>query len=738
MTSIQLFSPLRNSIISGTQPEHIEQLCDDSRQIQAESCYVAIRGTKFDGHSVIDQAIESGAIAIVAESPISDFAKEKGTYWLQVSDSRIANGILMSEWNGNPSQELIVLGVTGTNGKTTISYLCNHIFRNAWQRAGLIGTIVYDDGINRRASKNTTPGSAELQSTLALMVQNRCRAVVMEVSSHALDQERTAGTHFRVCIFTNLTQDHLDYHGTMENYYQAKKKIFLQMANGADRKSCAIINIDDSYGERLAEELRPIMRVRTFGTTAKADLFAKPSILSIKGSQFELIYQGKSYLVRTPLIGDFNISNSLAAIAGAQAAGVSLRDAITSISQSPQVPGRVELISSVNNVQCFIDYAHTPDALDKLCNTMKQLCRTGRLITVFGCGGDRDTSKRHLMGIAAAKSSNICIVTSDNPRSESPDAIIDQIMTGIPLSKQKRITDRKEAILAAIDMTRSGDVILIAGKGHEEEQIIGDQILSFSDMAIVKKYYAEKNPEGTTGFNKPPGRDDDAPRAPRSFDSDDRAPRSFDRDDRGPRNFDRDDRAPRSFDRDDRAPRSFDRDDRGPRSFDRDDRAPRNFNRDDRAPRSFDRDDRGPRNFNRDDRAPRSFDRDDRGPRNFNRDDRAPRSFDRDDRGPRNFNRDDRAPRSFDRDDRGPRNFNRDDRGPRNFDRDDRGPRNFDRDDRGPRNFDRDDRGPRNFDRDGRGPRNVERPSNSPTSYSPSDDNFQSPSIKSRNDRRDR
>ena len=504
MNSKQIFSILPEPIITGTLKKPLSLLTDDSRRVIPGSCYIAVKGTQVDGHDFIEQAIAAGAVAIVAETPCPAQAAEDGICWVQVADSKEADGVLMSAWNDFPSRKLVALGVTGTNGKTTISYLTNAIFRATWQRAGLIGTIMYDNGAQRTPSHNTTPGCAELQGMLADMVNNGCKAVAMEVSSHALHQHRTTGVDFRVGIFTNLTQDHLDYHGTMEEYYEAKKLLFTRMAANKSLKAVAVINADDEYGRKLAEELRPIMRVRTFGLAKDADFRAEPKIISMKGSQYELVYNGKSYLVRTPLIGEFNVSNSLAALAGAVSAGVNIRDAIACLAQSPQVPGRMELVSSVNNVQCFVDYAHTPDAVENVCRTMKQLCRQGRVFTVFGCGGDRDRTKRPLMGEAAARYSDVCIVTSDNPRTEDPEQIIDEIMPGIPKEKQHRITDREEAIRAALKLARPGDCILIAGKGHENYQIFANETITFSDSAVVSKYYEELNPEGRSVPSRKP------------------------------------------------------------------------------------------------------------------------------------------------------------------------------------------------------------------------------------------
>lgn len=495
MNPKQLFSLLPGATITGSLRRGIGQVVDDDRKVTPGSCFIAVRGSRVDGHKLIPRAIHAGAVAIVAEEPCPTSAQKKNILWVQVPDTRRACGILMGAWQGFPSQRLIVIGVTGTNGKTTISYLLHHILRCTWQKAGLIGTILYDDGACRITSHNTTPGSAELQKMLADMTRNNCRAVAMEVSSHALEQERTAGVQFRVGIFTNLTPEHLDYHGDMEHYYQAKKRLFSAMAESGSRHGIAVINIDDPYGRRLAEEMAPLMKVRTFGSAPDAEFRFTPKTLTTSGSSYELAYREKTYLVRIPLIGAYNISNSLAALVGSVSAGINLRDAINAISNAPQVPGRLELVSSFNRIRCFVDYAHTPDALENVCHTMRKLCRSGRLIVVFGCGGDRDRTKRPLMGQAAARYADLCIVTSDNPRTENPESIIDEIMPGIPESMRHRITLRAEAIEKALDYARAGDVVLIAGKGHEDYQIIGTKKFRFSDAEAVRRYTERKERE---------------------------------------------------------------------------------------------------------------------------------------------------------------------------------------------------------------------------------------------------
>lgn len=469
----------------------LSSLQDDSRQVTEGGCYVAVTGLAANGHDYIPQAIQAGATAIIAETtPPTELATEN-LAWVQLRDTRRDLARLAATWYRFPAYDMKMAAVTGTNGKTTTAYLLHSIFEQVLHRAGLIGTIVFNNGLESRPATHTTPGAIELQSLLSEMTLNDCRAVAMEASSHALTQGRLDCVPLDVGIFTNLTQDHLDYHGSMENYFQAKKALFDLLVETAKikytgKKPCGIINIDDSAGEKLYKLYSGKINLRTYGFSAKADYRAIPRVVNGKGSEFELQYKGVSYMVKTPLVGRFNIYNALAALAGANACKVSTRSAIKALANAPQVPGRLELVGSKNNIQGFVDYAHTPDALINVCRTLKDLCK-GRLITVFGCGGDRDRAKRPLMGQAASDLSDLCVVTSDNPRSEDPEAIIRDIIPGLKEGRYKTIVDRKEAIRVAVELASPGDFVLVAGKGHEDYQefALGERV-PFNDKIILR------------------------------------------------------------------------------------------------------------------------------------------------------------------------------------------------------------------------------------------------------------
>ena len=434
------------------------------------------------GIVILQAAIASGAVVIVAEAdPVEGY---EGT-WIQVTNSRDALAVLADLQEGSPSADLNIIGITGTNGKTTIAYLVHEILKRVRQRAGMIGTIQVDDGKTVTTATHTTPGAVELQSLLARMRDNGCHGVAMEVSSHGLEQGRVKGVHFKVGVFTNLTQDHLDYHGTMGNYFEAKKILFTSMA-AESSKSVAVVNGDDGYGADLLKDFEGRLKLVSYGFGTQCDFQAGSIKQSAQGMEFSLEAKGKSFLVRVPLIGRFNVLNTLAALASVEAIGVPLRDAISAVKDIAGVPGRLELAGMVDGAAVFVDYAHTPDALQNVCRTLREL-EPGRLITVFGCGGGRDRGKRGPMARAAEKDSDFCIVTSDNPRNEDPTSIISDVEKGFMGNAHTSILDRREAIRAAIETSRPNDIVLVAGKGHEDYQIFANETITFDDRVEVRK-----------------------------------------------------------------------------------------------------------------------------------------------------------------------------------------------------------------------------------------------------------
>jgi UDP-N-acetylmuramoyl-L-alanyl-D-glutamate--2,6-diaminopimelate ligase len=492
MTAIRDMLPiLERPLASGPLDAVVSSVTSDSRAVKEGSIFVAIRGTRLDGRKFIPGAREQGAVAIV-----TDTAPETGdpsdVAWIQVADPRLALAALAGWLAKHPSSKLKLVGVTGTNGKTTTTYLIHHIMKRHWHRAGVLGTVIVDDGEEAAVASHTTPDPVALQNLLARMVDHGCRGGVLEVSSHGIDQKRIAGTAFDVLVFTNLTQDHLDYHGTMEAYAAAKFSWFEDAAdNPRGKKPVAVINIDDSRGSDFADSLGKRMPVIRFGFGLEADFRAVDFRQSPRGMKFKLEAKGKSFLVRAPLIGRFNVYNILASLAASQAVGISLRESIAAVGDAPQVPGRMENCGVRDGVSVFVDYAHTPDALENACRTLKEL-EPRRLFTVFGCGGDRDRGKRPLMAKAAARQSDICIITSDNPRSEDPEAIIREIESGMGSARHKSVTDRAEAIRIAVHAAGEGDIVLIAGKGHENYQIFADRTIDFDDRREARRALDER------------------------------------------------------------------------------------------------------------------------------------------------------------------------------------------------------------------------------------------------------
>jgi UDP-N-acetylmuramoyl-L-alanyl-D-glutamate--2,6-diaminopimelate ligase len=473
--------PVRQII--GTLDRTVESIAYDSRRVQKNGLFVALRGEKTDGHEFIRQALEKGASAIVVERE----EKHSRATCLVVENTREALADLAATFYGFPVRRLKLAGVTGTNGKTTTTFLIKHICEKAGLRCGLIGTVRYEIGERVLPAIRTTPESLDLQELLAQIANAGCRAAAMEVSSHALAQERTRGLEWDVAVFTNLTQDHLDFHGTMENYFEAKVKLFSQLPHQQKkRKPVVVVNIDDRYGEQLLSKIDKKISVVTYGMGARSDFRASNYRMEFGGTSFQLDARGKSYLVRVPLIGRFNVANSLAALASANALGVNLRDAVLSLGKTPQVPGRLEAVPAKRQFQIYVDYAHTPDALLNVLKTLREL-EPRRLIVVFGCGGDRDRQKRSLMGSVVDQNADYAIITSDNPRKEDPNAIIAEVEKGFRANHHEKIVDRSAAIARAIALAQPRDVVLIAGKGHENYQEFSDHTVPFDDIQVARR-----------------------------------------------------------------------------------------------------------------------------------------------------------------------------------------------------------------------------------------------------------
>ncbi len=473
--------PVRQII--GTLDRPVESIAYDSRRVQRNGLFVAIRGEKVDGHEFIGQAVEKGASVIVAERE----EKHLRATCVVVKDTRTALADLSRIFYGRPAQRLKLAAVTGTNGKTTTSFLIKHICEKAGLRCGLIGTVRYEIGERVLPAIRTTPESLDLQELLAQIVNAGCRAAAMEVSSHALAQDRTRGLEWNVAVFTNLTQDHLDFHGTMESYFESKAKLFTQLGQQENkRKSVAVVNIDDRYGQQLLDKIDKSVAIITYGMGARADFRASNYRVEFSGTSYQLDARGKSYLVRVPLIGRFNVANSVAALAAANGLGVDLRAAVLSLGKSPQVPGRLEMVPAKRQFQVFVDYAHTPDALANVLKTLREL-QPQRLIVVFGCGGDRDRQKRPLMGEMVDRHADYAIITSDNPRKEDPSAIIAEIEKGFRSTHYEKIVDRMAAIGRAIALAQPRDIVLIAGKGHENYQEFADHTVPFDDIQVARR-----------------------------------------------------------------------------------------------------------------------------------------------------------------------------------------------------------------------------------------------------------
>jgi UDP-N-acetylmuramyl-tripeptide synthetase len=481
---------------AGPEDGEIRSIHYDSRTVKPGGLFVAIKGVRTDGARFIDDAIQRGAAAVVAEPPPP--LRQKDVTIVEVENARQALAHIASKFWGDPSSQLYVIGVTGTNGKTTTAYLIEAILKRAGVSVGVMGTIDCRFQGKHFASPVTTPESADLMEMLRKMLDSGVTHVVLEVSSHAIDMDRVRSCRFDVGIFTNLSQDHLDYHRDMEAYWKCKKRFFLDhlSANPKNGKATAVINCDDIRGKALAREV-PVKALRT-GFAPECDVRAEAVTVNLDGTSGKIHTPAGGFDFSSSLVGQHNVRNILSATATGIAIGLPLSDIREGIHTLSSVPGRLESVPNPNDLSILVDYAHTPEALENVLSALRKLTRN-RLITVFGCGGDRDKDKRPIMGEIAARLSDICVLTTDNPRSESPAHILAQIEAGTALAQGVSKYDRREllqgrngwgytiepdrrrAIELGIRLAKPGDCVLIAGKGHETYQIVGDRTLPFDD-----------------------------------------------------------------------------------------------------------------------------------------------------------------------------------------------------------------------------------------------------------------
>lgn len=464
----------------GSDALDVQALSYDSRKVEHGSLFCTWKGEKFDGHEFIPEAVRKGAVAIVAEHEC------KGVYGrpcIQVPSGREALALMAANLYGHPAANLRVVGVTGTNGKTSTALLIRSLLENSRSRSGYIGTVGYDSGTGMKPAVRTTPEGLELQAHLAKMVENECEAAVMEVSSHALDQGRVMGIPFRVAVFTNLSQDHLDYHHSMEEYLQSKLRLFESLEPG----QVAVINLDDPHARRFIDVLKEGVEVLRYGSHHGADVWAEQIECTDEGVSFVLHTLGGCFDVKSPWVGRFNVTNILASITAGFALGLPLEEMVQQLSQQPPIAGRMERLFASAPFSVIVDYAHTPDAVAKVLQSLRPLTKK-RLRTLVGCGGDRDKTKRPLMAQAACELSDEVIFTSDNPRTEAPSAIIQDMVDGVVGHRNFSIVeDRGKAIQRILNEAEEGDVVLLAGKGHEETQEIHGHKIPFSDSAIALK-----------------------------------------------------------------------------------------------------------------------------------------------------------------------------------------------------------------------------------------------------------
>lgn len=479
---------------AGSPDTEIAALYYDSRQVTPGGAFFAVRGSVVDGHRFVDDAVARGAVAIFMEE---ERPLPTGVAAIVVDNARVALALAAAEFYGDPTAAMSTVGVTGTNGKTTVTYLLESVLRVAGRQPAVLGTVNYRYGGAQLPAPHTTPESLELLQTVAGFRTQGADSLVMEVSSHALDQQRVAGVHFNVGVFTNLTPEHLDYHGDMETYFASKRRFFTELLPADNGR--AVINIDDEYGARLAAELPASL---TCGLTAAAKVRPREMRLSLAGIEGVIDTPAGPFTLRSPLLGAFNLQNLLCAAGAGLALGLSPETVGDGLATATLVPGRLERVENDREALVLVDYAHTGDALEKVLATLQELSPR-RIITVFGCGGDRDRRKRPIMGEVGARLSTLAILTSDNPRTEDPLAILAEVRQGAlrahprEWSRQEAqtmtgrgfvvIPDRREAINFAVSLLGAGDLLLVAGKGHEDYQIIGRERRHFDDREELRR-----------------------------------------------------------------------------------------------------------------------------------------------------------------------------------------------------------------------------------------------------------
>ncbi len=487
-----IISTLDVQQVQGDQNVSIQDITADSRAVKLNSLFIALDGATVDGHNYIDKAVAAGAVAVIVSKPVT---VPDDVCVITVSDTRQAMMVCVPYFFDYPANRMRMVGVTGTNGKTTTTHMIRHILKAQGHKVGVIGTVHIMIGDTSYPIHNTTPDVVDLQHILYQMVQENVEYCVMEVSSHALALGRVSGVEFDTAVFTNLTQDHLDFHKTFENYLAAKCKLFEQVSASdqvKDNKG-AVINIDDSYGHRVME--KTTAPTITYSTLGKGTLNASDVHMSTKNSQYTVNYKGESYPVSMNTTGLFNVYNTLAAIGACLQEGISMEAIDTALKTFSSVPGRFELIEEGQDFAVVVDYAHTPDGLQNILETAKAI-KENRIIIVFGCGGDRDATKRPIMGRIAAEYGDKIYVTSDNPRTEDPVQIVKDVEVGVKEALRdgtsyEVIVDRREAINHAIHDAKAGDIVIIAGKGHENYQILKNETIHFDDREEARKALKE-------------------------------------------------------------------------------------------------------------------------------------------------------------------------------------------------------------------------------------------------------